>query len=317
MPLLPLSFYALAVRAEPPPIRISIPLETSSSSKSKSARCWRPTALSATAKRSKRPACGSMPGNRPCAAATKGRSSRRASPDASKLVAAIRYTGDIQMPPDGKLPADKIEILTDWVKRRAPWPDHGPIAGSEDHSAEKAKNHWAFQPVREPPIPAVESDRLGHVRQSTRLSWRGSKPPASPRARPADRRTLIRRVTLDLTGLPPTPAEVDAFVNDGSPDAFEKVVDRLLASPRYGERWGRHWLDVARYADTKGYVFQEDRNYRFAYAYRDWVIRVVQRGPAVRPVPHPADRRRPAARATQRTTRIWRRWAFSPSAGGS
>src|SRR5581483_5345695 len=89
----------------------------------------------------------------------------------------------------------------------------------------------------------------------------------------ADRRTLIRRVTFDLTGLPPTPAEVETFVNDPSPDAYAKVVDRLLASPRYGERWGRHWLDVARYADSKGYVFQEERRYPFAYTYRDYVIR--------------------------------------------
>ena len=89
----------------------------------------------------------------------------------------------------------------------------------------------------------------------------------------ADRRTLIRRATFDLTGLPPEPADVEAFVKDPAPDAWEKVIDRLLASPRYGERWGRHWLDVARYADTKGYVFQEERRYPFAYTYRDYVVR--------------------------------------------
>ncbi len=90
---------------------------------------------------------------------------------------------------------------------------------------------------------------------------------------PADKRTLIRRASFDLTGLPPTAEEVEAFLADESPDAFARVVDRLLASPRYGERWGRHWLDVARYADTKGYVFQEDRRYPYAYTYRDYVIR--------------------------------------------
>ncbi|HZT79770.1 MAG TPA: DUF1549 and DUF1553 domain-containing protein [Gemmataceae bacterium] len=92
-------------------------------------------------------------------------------------------------------------------------------------------------------------------------------------APPADRRTLLRRITFDLIGLPPTPEEVDAFLNDPSPDAYEKVVDRLLASPHYGERWGRHWLDVARYADTKGYVFTDERRFPFSYTYRDWVIR--------------------------------------------
>src|SRR5207247_9408007 len=91
----------------------------------------------------------------------------------------------------------------------------------------------------------------------------------------ADKRTLIRRATLDLTGLPPTPEEVAAFETDSSADAFAKVVDRLLASPAYGERWGRYWLDVARYADTKGYVFEEERRFPFSYAYRDWVIRAL------------------------------------------
>src|SRR5262249_32815067 len=88
----------------------------------------------------------------------------------------------------------------------------------------------------------------------------------------ADRRTLLRRVTFDLVGLPPTPEEVEAFVHDRSPDAYEKVIDRLLASPHYGERWGRYWLDVARFADTKGYVFFEDTNYPWAHTYRDYVI---------------------------------------------
>ena len=101
------------------------------------------------------------------------------------------------------------------------------------------------------------------------------KPAGIVPGKPAEKRTLIRRVTIDLTGLPPTPAEVDDFVNDNSADAFEKVVDRLLDSPRYGERWGRYWLDLWRYADTKGYVFNEDRNYPFAHVYRDWVIRAL------------------------------------------
>src|SRR5262249_29775025 len=89
----------------------------------------------------------------------------------------------------------------------------------------------------------------------------------------ADKRTLLRRATFDLIGLPPTPAEIDAFEADTANNAFEKVVDRLLASPHYGERWGRHWLDVARYADTKGYVFEEERRFAYSYTYRDYVIK--------------------------------------------
>ena len=193
-------------------------------------------------------------------------------PEASKLVAAVRYSGDIQMPPSGKLPADKIEILANWIKRGTPWPEHGNVTPSADDRADRAKSHWAFQPVREPPVPAVrQSDWIRTPIDNfilARLEGAGISP-----GKPADRRTLIRRVTLDLTGLPPTPAEVDEFISDTSPSAFEKVVERLLASPRYGERWGRFWLDLARYADTKGYVFQEDRNYPFAHVYRDWVIR--------------------------------------------
>ena len=121
-------------------------------------------------------------------------------------------------------------------------------------------------------MPAVKNQRFIRTPVDNfilaKLEAKGLRP--SPEA---DKRTLIRRATFDLTGLPPTPEEVEAFMADKSPDAFEKVVDRLLASPQYGERWGRHWLDVARYADTKGYVFEEDRHYPYSYTYRDYVIR--------------------------------------------
>src|SRR5206468_4604654 len=132
--------------------------------------------------------------------------------------------------------------------------------------------HWAFKPVKRPAPPAVKNGRLVQNEIDSfilaKLEAKGLS--LSPRA---DRRTLIRRASYDLTGLPPTLEEVRAFENDKSPDAFAKVVDRLLASPRYGERWGRYWLDVARYADTKGYVFEEERKYPYSYTYRDWVIR--------------------------------------------
>jgi hypothetical protein len=135
-------------------------------------------------------------------------------------------------------------------------------------------SHWAFAPPREVPVPAVR--RADQARTPidafilAKLEEKGLS-----FAAPADKRTLIRRAAFDLWGLPPTPDEVDAFVADESPDAFEKLVDRLLASPRYGERWGRAWLDVARYADTKGYVYEDREEARFvhAHAYRDWVIR--------------------------------------------
>ncbi len=139
-------------------------------------------------------------------------------------------------------------------------------------SADDAKRHWAFQPVRRPNPPAVRDTAWARTPVDrfilAKLEEKGLGP--SP---PADRRTLIRRATFDLLGLPPTPAEVAAFEADPAPDAFARLIDRLLASPHYGERWGRYWLDVARYADTKGYVFFEEAEFPWAWTYRDYVIR--------------------------------------------
>lgn len=135
-----------------------------------------------------------------------------------------------------------------------------------------AAGHWAFEPIRSHGVPQVRDPSWVRTPVDAyvlaALESRGWRPSAE-----ADRRTLIRRVTIDLTGLPPTIDEVEQFEQDQNPDAYERLVDRLLASPAYGERWGRHWLDVARYADSKGYVFQEERRYPFAYTYRDYVIR--------------------------------------------
>jgi hypothetical protein len=190
-------------------------------------------------------------------------------PDKSPLVKAIRHDGDVKMPPKKQLPAPAVEALAAWVKMGAPWPE--PVAKGSSSVAEARAKHWAFQPVRRPALPAVRRrDRVQSPVDAfvlAKLEEQHIEP-----APPADRRALIRRATLDLTGLPPAPDEVEAFVNDLSSDAWEKVIDRLLASPRYGERWGRYWLDVARYADTKGYVFEEERRYPFAYTYRDYVI---------------------------------------------
>jgi hypothetical protein len=136
--------------------------------------------------------------------------------------------------------------------------------------AHTPETHWAFQPVKHPPVPQV----VHPVSSPTdafvfaKLEARGMEPSAR-----ADKRTLIRRISFDLTGLPPRPEDVAAFLSDESDRAFPELVERLLASPRYGERWGRYWLDVARYADTKGYVFEEERRFAYSYTYRDWVIR--------------------------------------------
>ena len=150
-------------------------------------------------------------------------------------------------------------------------PDGNAARTSVDFAA--GRKQWAFQPIADPQPPVQgqgsqqELDRFVFAR----LGQAGLQPNAQ-----ADRRTLIRRATFDLTGLPPTGEEVETFVRDTSPDAFAKVVDRLLASPHYGEHWARHWLDVARYADTKGYVYaREEKQFVHAWSYRDWVVRAL------------------------------------------
>ncbi len=194
-------------------------------------------------------------------------------PDKSALIKAIRYDGDVQMPPKGKLPDEAIAKLTEWVKLGAPWPDEAVAKdGGTPSALEARRTHWAFQPVKKPNPPTVKnSDWVKTPLDAfvlASLEAKGLTPTPV-----ADRRTLIRRVYFDLHGLPPTPQEMADFENDRSPDAYPRLVERLLSSPRYGERWGRHWLDVARYADSKGYVFTEERRYPFAYTYRDYVVR--------------------------------------------
>ena len=198
------------------------------------------------------------------------------SPAGSLLLAAVQQTGALKMPLGGHLKAAEIAALSAWVKGGAPWPDAVPTVGTDPTTtytlSPAQKRFWSFQPVTRPTPPAVKN--AAWVRTPidrfvlARLEARGLAPASA-----SDKRNLIRRATFDLTGLPPTPAETASFLRDHSPNAFARVVDRLLASPRYGECWARHWLDVARYADTKGYVFNEDRNYPDAYTYRDWVIR--------------------------------------------
>jgi cytochrome c553 len=182
--------------------------------------------------------------------------------ESSRLYRAVSYHETLKMPPTGKLTEGQIADIAAWINMGAPEVLAGTKAASRDF--------WAFQPVRQPGLPSVK--RRDWVQSPidafilAKLDANGLSPTA-----PADKPTLIRRVTFDLTGLPPTPDEVTAFLNDGSPDAFAKVVDRLLASPQYGERWARHWLDLVRYAETNGHEFDNDKP--DPWRYRDYVIR--------------------------------------------
>jgi hypothetical protein len=194
-------------------------------------------------------------------------------PEASLLIKAVRYTDpDLQMPKNKKLDDDQIADLVAWVKMGAPDPR---VATAEQKKySDNKTNHWAWQPVKRVSIPEVSNPDWCQTPIDNFILAKLDENNLKPSA-PADKRTLIRRATFDLIGLPPTPEEVQDFVSDDSPDAFAKVVDRLLASPHYGERWGRHWLDVARYSDTKGQPrrFFEDNLNPFAWTYRDYVIR--------------------------------------------
>src|SRR3954469_1404808 len=199
-------------------------------------------------------------------------------PDKSKLITAVTYNDpDLQMPPKGEKLADKdIADLVAWVKMGAPDPRVTAPGGEKlPGLTDKARAHWAYQPVKDPPVPSVHDTAWVRTPVDnfilTKLDQAEMKP--SPQA---GKETLIRRATYDLIGLPPTPEEVHAFVQDQSPNAFEKVVDRLLASPHYGERWGRYWLDSARYSDTSGIEKnnrKEDYPYANAWTYRDYVIK--------------------------------------------
>jgi len=196
-------------------------------------------------------------------------------PEQSLLVKAIQHGDELQMPPDEKLPAEAIDLVTKWIQMGAPWPaDPHADAAAHPVDSQAWRAHWAFQPIRRPELPAVKATEWVRTPIDrfvlAKLEAAGLAP--SP---PADPRTWLRRASFDVTGLPPNAAEVDALAADPSPAAFEQQVERLLASAHYGERWGRHWLDVARYADTKGYVFTADRNYPNAFRYRDWVVRAL------------------------------------------
>jgi mono/diheme cytochrome c family protein len=197
-------------------------------------------------------------------------------PERSLLVKAVRHEDDdLKMPPTKKLSQRQIDDLVQWVRMGVPWPGSDaaappPRTGGEFQVTDKDRAHWAFRPVHEPSLPAVKDlQEIANPIDAfvlARLEAKGQH--LSP---PASRRELIRRATFDLLGLPPAPEEVEAFVADERPDALERLLDRLLASPHYGERWGRHWLDLVRFAQTHGY--ERDDEKPNAWRYRDYVIR--------------------------------------------
>ncbi len=191
------------------------------------------------------------------------------SPDQSLLVRAVRRQGGLEMPPDQPLAAGEVDAIVEWVRRGASWPDQEPTP--PDTIAELAADHWAFQPLRRPEIPAAEQSSWprGAIDRFVLAKLEAQRLTPSP---PADRRDLAIRASYVATGLPPTPSQVERFVNSTDPLAYEKLVDELLASPHYGEHLARHWLDIARYSDSKGYVYaREERFWTHAWSYRDWV----------------------------------------------
>ncbi len=192
-------------------------------------------------------------------------------PEDSRLLRLLGWEDKVKMPPTGKLPAEDLKTITEWVKAGALWPGVSKAKADTKWPAgfdERAK-YWSFQPVKPQTPPAVKNAKWVQSPIDNfilaKLESKGIQP-----AKPADKLTLLRRVTFDLTGLPPTEQEIREFTADTSPEAFHKVVERLLASPRYGEKWGRNWLDIARYADSTGN--DEDHRYPHAWRYRDYVI---------------------------------------------
>ena len=195
-------------------------------------------------------------------------------PEESSLVEAVSHKGPVKMPPNSRLPESAIADINTWIRMGTPWPEDASASQATPGAASRVdgRDHWAYQPIRKPSLPDVHDPSRAETPVDrfilAKLDAKGLA--MSPRA---DARTLIRRATFDLIGLPPSPEEIAAFEADTAPDAYARLIDRLLASPQYGERWGRHWLDVARYSDTKGYALFQDANFPWAFTYRDYVVR--------------------------------------------
>ncbi len=203
--------------------------------------------------------------------------------DHSSLLNVIAYDGDIQMPPDGKLPDEEIAALQAWVNSGLPWPDSVTMGDPMDARIAASKaGHWSFQPITKPNIPTLDASNTSQATVIdstqgpvnpidaivfTKLKEKGLSPSLK-----ADNKTLVRRLYFDLLGLPATEKDLQEFQQHDAQDRWPALVDDLLARPQFGERWARHWLDVARYADTQGYAFESDRRYPHAYTYRDFVV---------------------------------------------
>jgi hypothetical protein len=203
-------------------------------------------------------------------------------PEESRLLQALRYSDPkLQMPPTGKLPDAVIADFENWIAAGAPDPreDAAPTearAPLKGMPVEDGRDWWAFQPVREMPAPDVRDSRWPKTKIDSFLLARLEEKEIAP-SPAADRRTLVQRVYVDLVGYKPTYEEVEAFVNDKSADAYGKLVDRLLASPHFGERWGRHWMDVARFAEDNPTSEATNPPYPFAWRYRDWIIEAMNK----------------------------------------
>ncbi|MFO0869616.1 MAG: DUF1549 domain-containing protein, partial [Pirellulales bacterium] len=213
---------------------------------------------------------------------SRGPAIRPGDPQRSLLVVAVGHGETLQMPPKRKLPASQIADLAEWVRQGAPWPNQPlpPQAGTASTSkpllefTPAQRGHWAFQPLSRA-IPPDVTDRAWSRGPVDCFIRQGLEHAELTPVRPADRAVLLRRVTFDLNGLPPRSEEVTEFLTDDAPDSLARVVDRLLASPRHGERYGRHWLDLARYADSNG--LDENLAYANAFRYRDYVIAALNR----------------------------------------
>ena len=201
-------------------------------------------------------------------------------PDKSLVVEAVRYANeDMAMPPEAKLRPEEIAVLTTWVQMGAPWPgsevaeEASPTQARAPYDWEKIRReHWAFRPIVKPPVPAVQDGTWTRT-EIDHFVLAGLEAAGLAPNLPAEKHLLIRRAALDLTGLPPTPEQVAVFLADDSPEAFAKVVDALLASDAYGERWARHWLDVARYSDVHGGF--DAKAIASTWRYRDWVVQAL------------------------------------------
>ncbi len=193
-------------------------------------------------------------------------------PSQSRLLDVVGYNSDTKMPPSGKLPESDVATLRKWISDGAYWPKDAapaPAPSTGKKITDADRQWWSFQPVKDPALPSIKNTAWAKTALDRFILAKLEEKHLSP-APPAQKLTLLRRATYDLTGLPPTTEEINAFLADNSPQAFAKVVDRLLASPQYGERWGRHWLDVARFADSTG--MDEDHVYPNAWRYRDYVV---------------------------------------------